>query len=66
MIRDVHLSAGLDLALFDQAVWHYRRFEASFDSLNRAPQTAPPSPERPEQPRPIRTTSTSPTGCSAS
>ncbi|MGI8630001.1 MAG: DUF2079 domain-containing protein [Solirubrobacteraceae bacterium] len=33
IIRFVHLQSGLDLALFDQAVWHYSRFEAPFSSI---------------------------------
>jgi hypothetical protein len=30
VIRDVNLGSGLDLSLFDQAVWHYSRFQAPF------------------------------------
>ena len=33
IIRYVHFQSGLDLALFDQAVWHYSRFEAPFSSI---------------------------------
>jgi uncharacterized membrane protein len=34
VIRDVNLGSGLDLAIFDQAVWHYSRFEAPFSSIH--------------------------------
>ncbi|MDQ2760976.1 MAG: DUF2079 domain-containing protein [Actinomycetota bacterium] len=33
ILRYVHLQSGVDLALFDQAVWHYSRFEAPFSSI---------------------------------
>lgn len=33
VIRHVHLQSGFDLAVFDQAVWHYSRFQAPFSSL---------------------------------
>lgn len=32
-LRHVHLQSGLDLAIFDQVVWHYSRFEAPFSSI---------------------------------
>jgi uncharacterized membrane protein len=34
VIRHVNLGSGLDLAIFDQAVWHYSRFEAPFSSIH--------------------------------
>lgn len=34
IIRHVNLGSGLDLSLFDQAVWHYSRFEAPFSSIH--------------------------------
>lgn len=33
IIRHVHFGSGLDLAIFDQAIWHYSRFEAPFSSI---------------------------------
>ncbi len=33
IVRYVHFLAGYDLAIFDQAVWHYSRFEAPFSSI---------------------------------
>ncbi len=33
VLRHVHLQSGFDLAIFDQAVWHYSRFEAPFSSI---------------------------------
>lgn len=33
VIRHVNLGSGLDLAFFDQAVWHYSRFESAFSSF---------------------------------
>jgi uncharacterized membrane protein len=32
-IRHVHVQSGIDLAIFDQAVWHYSRFEAPVSSI---------------------------------
>ena len=34
VIRYVNLGSGLDLSLFDQAVWHYSRFQAPFSSIH--------------------------------
>lgn len=33
VIHHVHMQTGLDLALADQAVWHYSRFETPFSSI---------------------------------
>ncbi|MGI8428122.1 MAG: DUF2079 domain-containing protein [Solirubrobacteraceae bacterium] len=33
IMRHIHFGSGLDLAIFDQAVWHYSRFEAPFSSI---------------------------------
>jgi uncharacterized membrane protein len=33
IIRQVHLQSGIDTAIFDQAVWHYSRFEAPYSSI---------------------------------
>lgn len=33
IVQHIHLKSGLDLALADQAVWHYSRFEAPFSSI---------------------------------
>jgi uncharacterized membrane protein len=33
VIRQVHMMSGVDTAIFDQAVWHYSRFEAPFSSI---------------------------------
>jgi uncharacterized membrane protein len=33
VLRHLHLQTGFDLALADQAVWHYSRFEAPFSSI---------------------------------
>jgi uncharacterized membrane protein len=33
IIRHVHVQSGFDLALADQTVWHYSRFEAPFSSI---------------------------------
>lgn len=33
IIRYARLQSGLDLAIFDQAVWHYSRLEAPFSSI---------------------------------
>jgi uncharacterized membrane protein len=33
ILRHVHLASGLDLAIFDQAVWHYSQFQAPFSSI---------------------------------
>jgi len=33
ILRQVHLQTSLDLAIFDQAVWHYSRFQAPFSSI---------------------------------
>jgi uncharacterized membrane protein len=33
VLRYVHLQSGVDLAIFDQAVWHYSRFQAPFSSV---------------------------------
>jgi uncharacterized membrane protein len=34
ILRHVNLGSGLDLAIFDQAVWHYSRFETPFSSIH--------------------------------
>jgi uncharacterized membrane protein len=34
VLRYVNLGSGLDLSLFDQAVWHYSRFQAPFSSIH--------------------------------
>lgn len=34
VIRHVNLGSGLDLAIFDQAIWHYSRFQAPFSSIH--------------------------------
>jgi uncharacterized membrane protein len=33
VVRYDHLASGLDLGIFDQAIWHYSRFEAPFSSI---------------------------------
>jgi|GEM_PF-1812757 len=33
ILRHVDLQSGIDLAIFDQAVWHYSRFETPFSSI---------------------------------
>jgi len=33
IIRHVNLGSGLDLSFFDQAVWHYSKFQAPFSSI---------------------------------
>jgi uncharacterized membrane protein len=34
VVRDVNLGSGLDLSLFDQAVWHYSHFQAPYSSIH--------------------------------
>lgn len=37
LIRHAHFQTGLDLGIFDQAIWHYSRFEAPASSVNGLP-----------------------------